>query len=91
MRTLAANVGNGAGRTRAGPGRHQRRDPPVLARIRPRAIMVLPSVAPPAVPFSVRGEAAVDRQADADHEAGTRAAQPQHSGSDLLRPAKAAD
>jgi hypothetical protein len=41
--------------------------------------------------LSVRGEAAVDRQADADHETRARAAQSQHSRSDLLRSAEPAD
>ena len=40
---------------------------------------------------SMRGETAVDRQADPDHEARGRAAQPQHSGSDLIGPAETAD
>jgi hypothetical protein len=39
----------------------------------------------------VRGEAAVDGQPDADHEARGWAAKPQHSGSDLLGSAEAAD
>src|SRR3954470_9284460 len=45
----------------------------------------------PSASFSVRGEAAVDRQADADHEARGRAAQPEDRGGDLLGPAEAAD
>jgi hypothetical protein len=45
----------------------------------------------PSMQFSVRGEAAVDRQPDADHEARGRAAKPQHSGSDLLGSPEAAD
>ena len=37
----------------------------------------------------MRGEAAVHRQGDGAHEARARAAQPQHRGGDLLRPAEA--
>jgi hypothetical protein len=36
-------------------------------------------------------KAAIDRQVDADHEAGTGAAQPQHGGRNLVCPTKPAD
>jgi hypothetical protein len=46
---------------------------------------------PDAECYAVRGEAPIDRQADADYEARARATQPQHGCGDRFGPAKAAD